>query len=165
MPGWPRSGRIGVGHSLRLCVEVLVGNRKSTLHHWPRRGPAERRLHPRVKVQFPIAIDDPDGPCVEGLTCDIGLGGVRVTLSRYLELFTRLPLTVEPPVTGREGEMSLQGVAATVAVVRIEPDEEVEDCEAYDVSLAFTGVSNERDRVIGTFMLQTLLFDQEAELT
>lgn len=142
-----------------------MGDRKSTRHHWPRRGPAERRLHPRVRVQFPIAIEDGDSPRIKGTTRDIGLGGVRVTLSRYLELFTRLSLTMELPVTDRDGDTDLEGVSATVAVVRVEPDEEVEDCDEYDVSLAFTGVSNERDRVIGTFMLQTLLFDQEAELT
>ena len=132
---------------------------------WPKRGPAERRLHPRVRVKFPILMEVEGEPRLEGMACDIGIGGVRGTVSHYIELFTRLALTLQLPTTARDGQMNMEIVEATVAVVRIEPDEETDGQVEYDVSLAFTGVSKDRDRIIGTFMLQTLLFDQLAEFT
>ena len=142
-----------------------MADNKQRNYNWPRRGPAERRLHPRVRISFPIMVEVEDQPRIEGHTVDLGLGGVRAILTRYLPLFTRLSLTMELPVTGREEVMRFHPVQATVAVVRIEPDEEAEEDTEYDVSLAFTGVSDERDRIIGVFMLQTLLFDRDAELT
>ncbi len=138
---------------------------KIVSHKWPRRGPTERRIHPRVAVGFPITLNvDSNAPAVEGLTVDLSLGGIRVQLQRYIELFSRLAISMELPITGRDGEVQLERVRTTVAVVRIEPDEPGPPGTSHILSLAFTLPSPDQDRVIGTFLLQTLLFDPDSEL-
>lgn len=138
---------------------------KRKSHDWPRRKSTERRVHPRVRMSFPIEVMiDPEAPPVRGLTLDLGLGGIRATIDRYLELFLRLQVRMDLPITERDGDVRMETVESTVAVVRIDPDEEGVEGTEYDVALAFTRSTPEQDRVIGTFLLQSLLFDPEAEL-
>jgi c-di-GMP-binding flagellar brake protein YcgR len=98
------------------------------------------------------------------MASDIGLGGIRAVLPRYLELFSRFELALELPIADEHRDEEIQRVETAVAVVRIDPDEEMEDGTEYDVSLSFTRIDEQAQRVIGTFMLQRLLYDPDAEL-
>lgn len=141
---------------------------KGNKHVWPKRGPTERRLHPRVRLRFPVRID-PGGDLAShpGIAVDLSLGGLKVTTPQFLELFTRVDLYFSVPVTNREGELELHELDVQGSVVRVEPDEPVEGDEEgdYETSFRFIGFDAERDRLLGTFMLQALLFDPGAELT
>ena len=133
--------------------------------NWTRRPHTERRVHARVALEFPIELAlDPSRPPVRAVVTDIGLGGVRVRFDRYLELFTRFDVAMKLPISGRDEDAVLEEIAARVAVVRIEPDEEGPPDTEYDLSLSFTRLAEEQQRVIAMFMLQRLLYDEDATL-
>lgn len=137
---------------------------KPRKHTWPRRGATERRVHARVRVSFPISLEpDESETRFEGLATDLGLGGVRVELDRHLDLFSSLHLSMDLPVTNREGVAEMHTISAAAAVVRIEPDDASAE-GPFEASLSFSKPAPEIERVLATFMLQSLLFDPSAEL-
>ncbi|MDP6944259.1 MAG: PilZ domain-containing protein [Myxococcota bacterium] len=142
-----------------------MATKRRTAFNWTRRPHTERRVHARVALEFPIDLAlDPRRPPVPAVVTDVGLGGVRVRFDRYLELFQRFEVTMAIPVDGDGEETTLETVTVRVAVVRIEPDEEGPPDTEYDISLSFTRVSEAQQRAIAMFMLQRLLYDQDAEL-
>lgn len=129
-------------------------------HQWPRRPHTERRSSTRVSLSFPIRVGvDPNRPAIVAQVHDLGLGGVRATIGRYVELFTRFEVTMEFPVQDQNGETAMHPITTTGALVRIEPDEEGEPGTEYDVAISFTRITEEQERVIGLCQLQMLLFD------
>ena len=142
-----------------------MATKRRTPFHWARRPNTERRVHARVRINFPVEVRlSPNEPPVFMMASDIGLGGIRAVLPRYLELFSRFELALELPIADEHRDEEIQRVETAVAVVRIDPDEEMEDGTEYDVSLSFTRIDEQAQRVIGTFMLQRLLYDPDAEL-
>ena len=134
-------------------------------HTWPRKRHTERRLYPRVSLAFPLSLEVvPDEPPVDGMTVDVGLGGVRLRIDRYLPLFARFQVAMDLPLTDRDGEVSWTTISTNAAVVRIDPDEEGDADTVYDVSLSFSKLDAEQERVMGTFLLQMLLFDPDAHV-
>jgi len=137
----------------------MAAARRQT-HQWPRRPHTERRSSTRVTLSFPMGVGiDPKRPAVTAQVHDLGLGGVRATIDRYVELFTRFEVTLELPVVDQDGETSLHPIATTGALVRIEPDEEGEPGTEYDVAISFTRTTEEQERIIALCQLQMLLFD------
>ena len=142
-----------------------MATKRRTPFHWARRPNTERRVHARVRGDFPVELRlTPNEPPIFMMASDIGLGGIRAVLPRYLELFSRFELALELPIADAHSDDEIQRLQASVAVVRIEPDEEMEDGTEYDVSLSFTRIDEDAKRVIATFMLQRLLYDPNAEL-
>ena len=142
-----------------------MATKRRTPFNWARRPNTERRVHARVRVDFPVELRlTPNEPPVFMMASDIGLGGIRAVLPRYLELFSRFELALELPIADAYSDDEIQRLQASVAVVRIEPDEEMEEGTEYDVSLSFTRIDEDAKRVIATFMLQRLLYDPNAEL-
>ena len=142
-----------------------MSTKRRTPFHWARRPNTERRVHARVRVNFPVELRlTPNEPPIFMMASDIGLGGIRAVLPRYLELFSRFELALELPIADAHRDDEIERLQASVAVVRIEPDEEMEDGTEYDVSLSFTRIDEDAKRVIATFMLQRLLYDPNAEL-
>jgi len=123
-------------------------------------------VHARVALEFPIDLAlDPNRPPVRAVATDIGLGGVRIRFKTYLELFTRFDVSMTLPIHGEdEDDTTLQEIASLVAVVRIEPDEEGPAETEYDISLSFTRLAEDQQRIIAMFMLQRLLYDADATL-
>lgn len=116
-------------------------------------------------MSFPIRIGvDPKRPAINAQVHDLGLGGVRATIQRYVELFTRFEVTLQLPVMDQDGETSLHPISTTGALVRIEPDEEGEPGTDYDVAIAFTRITEEQERIIGLCQLQMLLFDPDCRV-
>jgi c-di-GMP-binding flagellar brake protein YcgR len=139
--------------------------KRRTSFNWTRRPNTERRLHSRVALEFPIDLAlDPKRPPVSAVVTNVGLGGVRIRFDRYLELFTRFEVSMQIPVNGDDDEVTLETIAARVAVVRVEPDEEGPPETEYDMSLSFTRLSETQRRAMAIFMLQRLLYDAEAAL-
>ncbi len=141
---------------------------KGNKHVWPKRGPTERRLHPRIRLSFPVRIDPGrDMASLPGIAMDLSLGGVKALTPVFLEMFTRVDLSFSVPVTNREGDLELHELDVQASVVRIVPDDPRDSGEEgdYEISFRFIGFDAERDRLLGTFMLQALLFDPGAELT
>ena len=139
--------------------------KRRTSFNWTRRPNTERRLHSRVALEFPIDLAlAPKRPPVSAVVTNVGLGGVRIRFDRYLELFTRFEVSMQIPVNGDDDEVTLETIAARVAVVRVEPDEEGPPETEYDMSLSFTRLSETQRRAMAIFMLQRLLYDAEAAL-
>jgi hypothetical protein len=149
-----------------------MGHEKATLmatkvqkHKWPVRPHTERRLHSRVKACFPFALDvGPSAPALHTETVSIGLGGVRITVDHYIELFTRFTAHFELPVSNREGKVVMTTIKAPVVVVDVHPDEEGPPGIPYQLSFSFSRLTEDDERVIAIFLLQTLLYDPEASL-
>ena len=134
-------------------------------YSWIRRPNTERRVHARVALEFPLDVAlNTKTPSVPATVLDVGLGGVRVRFDRYLELFTRFNVSMHLPVSSEADDMEMETISTSVAVVRIEPDEEGPPETEYTISLAFTRLSEADQRVIAMFMLQRLLYDPDAEL-
>lgn len=134
-------------------------------HSWTRRPHTERRAAPRVRASFPILLDiDDNAPPLQAMTLDLGMGGVRAEVPKYFELFTRYAIRFELPVTRRDGEIVMEPIETTVAIVRIEPDEEGPPGTVYDVGLAFSRLTEAEERTLALFQLQMLLFDADVEL-
>ncbi len=132
---------------------------------WPRRAHTERRLYPRVRVQFPalVAVSD-KAPAVGVDVVDVSMGGVRVTIGQYLELFTRLPIELRVPVLDRDDQATWTVITTTAAVVRVDPDEPGEPGTSYDMSLSFSRLTTEEERALALFLLQRLQIDPDTEL-
>ena len=134
-------------------------------HSWTRRPNTERRIHPRVTLEFPIELSlNPKRPPVTATVTNVGLGGVRIRFDRYLELFTRFEISMEIPVNGDDDEVTLETIETRVAVVRVEPDEEGPPDTVYDMALSFTRLTETQQRALAMFSLQRLLYDAEANL-
>lgn len=143
----------------------MAAGRRRGRFIWPRRAHTERRLYPRVTIAFPVAVTLSEGEPAQVVTgLDLGLGGLRVVLDRYLELFTRFPVELELPVEGRDGAISVTPIVANVALVRIEPDEETPACAGYEASLAFIRLTPDQERLLGLFLLQRLQHDPDTDL-
>ena len=137
----------------------MAAARRQT-HQWPRQPHTERRSATRVTMSFPIRVGvDPKRPPAYAQVHDLGLGGVRATIGKYVELFTRFEVTMELPVMDQDGETSLHKIQTTGALVRIEPDEEGESGTEYDVAISFSRITEEQERIIGLCQLQMLLYD------
>ncbi len=140
--------------------------KRRTRFNWTRRPNTERRLHPRVAIEFPIELAlDPKRPTVAGVVTDVGLGGVRIRFGRYLELFSRFEVSIQIPVATNEDDLCMETITSRVAVVRVEPDEEGPPETEYDMSLAFTKLDERQQRALAIFLLQRILYDAEANLT
>ncbi len=138
---------------------------KRRQHSWTRRPHTERRCYPRVRIRFPVDLEyDPKRPPLVGQSTDIGLGGLRAVYDRYFELFSRFRVEIEVPIQDRDGEMELHTISTTVAVVRVDPDEEGPEGTEYVVSLAFTRLEPDDERAMATFLLQMLLYDPDVEM-
>ena len=134
-------------------------------HKWPVRPHTERRLHNRVKTCFPFSFDvGPNAPSLKTETVSFGIGGVRVTVDHYVELFTRYTAHFQLPVSNREGKVKLTTIKAPVVVVDVQPEEEGPPGTPYHLSFSFSRLTEEDERVIAIFLLQTLLYDPEASL-
>lgn len=122
-------------------------------------------MHARVRVRFPVLIDPgPDAPSFNAEASNVGLGGLCVSADRALGLYQRVEVAFVVPVTGADSEVEMHPLGGVVAVVRIDPDDEPEEGEPIELGLEFSRQDPERDRVLGVFLLQTLLFDPDAEL-
>lgn len=134
-------------------------------HSWPRRAQTERRVYPRIRLAFPVSLTVADDqPPLHGMTVDVCLSGLRATFPSYFELFERFELAMSLPLADREGEVGFHDVVTNAVVVRSEPDEEGPDGTLYEVSLAFSRLTPEDERVIGSFLMQMLLYDDAATL-
>ena len=139
--------------------------KRRTRFNWSRRPNTERRIHPRVTLEFPIELSlDPKRPPVSATVTNVGLGGVRIRFDRYLELFTRFEIAMEIPVNGDDDEMRLETIETRVAVVRVEPDEEGPPDTEYDMALSFSRLDEDQQRAMAIFILQRLLYEPEANL-
>ena len=142
-----------------------MASKRRNPFNWTRRPHTERRVHARVAIEFPIDLAlDVSRPPVPAVVTDVGLGGVRIRFGRYLELFRRFEVTLSVPLDGYGDELRMEKLSVRVAVVRIEPDEEGPEDTEYDISLSFTRLTEPQQRIIAMFMLQRLLYDQDAEL-
>ena len=138
---------------------------RRTGHQWPRQPHTERRQATRVTMSFPMDVGlDPKRPPVQVQVLDISLGGVRITLNRYAELFSRFNVALELPVMGQDDEVTMHRIETTGAPVRIEPDEEGEPGTEYEAAIAFTRLTEEQERAIAMCQLQMLLFDPDCEM-
>ena len=134
-------------------------------HQWPRQPHTERRRSTRVTMSFPMDVGlDPKRPALQAKVLDLSLGGVRVILDRYAELFSRFDVALEVPVTDPDGEVKMHRIETTGALVRIEPDEEAEPGTEYDAAIAFTRLTEEQERAIAMCQLQMLLFDPDCNV-
>jgi len=141
---------------------------KGQKHSWPKRLPSERRLHPRVRTGFPVNLalqGDGVAEDLPGAVADISIGGLRVNVPRFVEQGTEAGLAMTLAVTNRDGEQELHHFDAPVRIVQVAPETALADAEEYELSLQFTDHDLERERLIGVFMLQTLLFQPEAKLS
>jgi hypothetical protein len=139
---------------------------KRLQHTWPRQGPAERRLFPRLKSRFPLVLDP--GERAASLSCwtiDITQGGIRFLAPRMLDVFTIADVAFQVPITEKDGTFVMHVFHAPATILRCEPDEPDDVVEEYDVALKFNNSCDERDRVLAICMLQMHLFDPESELT
>lgn len=146
---------------------------KGNEHTWPTRLSSERRLHPRVGVGFPIGLKDvASGQDVPGVVTDVSLGGLRVLVPNNLETGSSLNADFVLVVTNREGEQVEHKLTAPVDVIRSAASAspvsggatQADVVAEYELSLQFTSDDNERERLLGVFMLQTLLFVADAQL-
>ena len=138
---------------------------KRLQHTWPKQGPAERRLYPRLRTRFPVVCDP--GERAGSLSCwtqDVSLGGLRFFSPQMLDVFTMVNVAFEVPLTERDGTLVMHVFHVPATVLRCEPDEPDEDVDEYDIALKFNDASEERDRVLAMFMLQMHLFDPESEV-
>ena len=139
--------------------------RRRTRFVWPKRAHTERRLWPRVRVRFPahvaVSADEPELECD---VLDLGVGGVKLVLDRYVELFTRMPVAFGLPIERRDGTIDTVIVRATGVVVRIEPDEPAPEVTAHETGMALTGIGHDDERALAMFLLQRLQHDPETEL-
>jgi hypothetical protein len=142
-----------------------VSTKRIPVRKWPRRSGGERRVHARVRVRFPVLVDPGDaGEPFHGQAQDIGLGGLAVLADRPLDLYQRVEVAFVVPVTGPEGEVALHPLSGMATLVRLEPDDPPEGAEPILLGFEFSRSEPERDRILGVFLLQTLLFDPDAEL-
>jgi c-di-GMP-binding flagellar brake protein YcgR len=79
-------------------------------------------------------------------------------------LFDRFELSLSVPLADRDGDVGLHEVTTSAVVVRTEPDEEGPEGTVYEVSLAFSRLEPEHERIIGSFLMQMLLYDDAATL-
>ena len=138
---------------------------KRLKHTWPKRGPAERRLHPRLRARIPVVVDP--GKQSASLSCwtaDVTVGGLKLLSERYLDVFTFVNIAFEVPITGRDGEVSVHLIEVVATVMRISPDDPDEEVEAYEVALKFNGRDDTRDGLIANYMLQMHLYDPGSNL-
>ena len=91
------------------------------------------------------------------------MGGIRFFSPQMLDVFTMVNIAFEVPITEKDGTLVMHVFQIPVTVLRCEPDEPDDDIEEYDIALKFNDLSDERDRVLGLFMLQMHLFDPESE--
>ena len=140
---------------------------KGRKHTWPRRLPSERRISPRVRVGFTVSMTVSKGRLLPGVVVDVSIGGLRVQVPDFVERDTAVELRLELMVTNRFGEQETHRFEPPMEVVRTLPARRLPDGqpEEYELSLQFTGPDPERERIMGVFMLQTMLFQSEAELT
>jgi c-di-GMP-binding flagellar brake protein YcgR len=130
---------------------------------WARGRSQDRRVYPRVSVAFPLELRFED-ETLHGVTLDLGLGGMRATVDHAVTKGIRVRIRMELPITDRAGLVRTETLVTAARVVRAIPFG-LEDTQApWDLGLAFEGGNVDRDRVLGTFLLQTLLFDPGAEL-
>lgn len=143
-----------------------MASRDRARHRWVKRPQTERRAYPRARVgEFPIDLHLDTRRAVEvGRVVDLALGGVRIRLGRYLELFTRMEVEFDVPVADQSRQVELVTVRAMGAVVWIEPDEE-EDGIEYELALKFARLEPEAERAIAIATLQQLLYVADNELT
>jgi c-di-GMP-binding flagellar brake protein YcgR len=135
------------------------------VHNWPRRPQTERRVYPRIRLSFPVSLTvSADEPPLHGMTLDVCLSGMRATFPAYFDLFDRFEIALSLPLVDRDGDVGFHQVTTTAAIVRTEPDEEGPEGTNYEVSLAFLRLEPEHERVIGSFLLQMLLYDDAARL-
>ena len=116
--------------------------------------PEERRRTPRVKTEHQIVLKgdtEGSGIGIKARSIDVNLGGVHCTLTRRLDLFTRLKLEFTLPIVEAERGIVNATVRATAVVVRMEPVE-----TAFDCALAFVGLSADDELILARFMLQSI---------
>jgi len=130
---------------------------------WARGRSLDRRAHPRVAVAFPIGLQLGEDK-VHGVTLDLGLGGMRAQVAHGLALDLRVWVSMELPIADRERVVRTETVVTEARVVRAIPIASRQPLPEWDLGLVFEGPREARDRVLGTFLLQTLLFDPGAEL-
>ncbi len=132
---------------------------------WPSRPDKERRLYPRLEVAFPVVIHLGEGEePLKARASDISLGGIRLRSNKHMALFDLMALRIELPQYTSDGEIYTEQVDTHVVVVRVNPEEQDDDVDEYDVAFAFTQLSDHAERVIGRFILQMLLVDPKALL-
>ncbi len=93
---------------------------KRLKHTWPKRGPAERRLHPRLRARMPVVVDP--GQRSGSLSCwssDVSVGGLKLRSERYLDVFTFVDVAFEIPITEPDGQVTLHLIEVSAMVMRI----------------------------------------------
>jgi hypothetical protein len=139
---------------------------KRLRHTWPKQGPAERRLYPRLQARFPLVVDP--GERVASLSCwvnNISLDGISFTSPDFFDIFTKVDVSFEVPLADRDGTLIMHVFNVPATIVRCEPDEPDDAREEYEVALRFNNASEERDRVLSVFSLQMHLYDPDSTIS
>jgi hypothetical protein len=135
-------------------------------HTWPKRGPAERRLYPRLKSRFPVVLDPGErSGSISCWTRNVSIGGMVLRSPTRVEAFLRVELTFDVPVTDKHNEVSIHRFQVPATVLRLEPDDPEEEVEEIAIAVKFNDQDTARDGILATFMLQMDLFDPESSLT
>lgn len=117
----------------------------------------ERRKHPRVYVNVAVQIkeDDPlsNSGFVNTQTLNLSSGGIYCPISRYLDVLTRLQITLLLPIHNKEGRSETEFIRCIAIVVRIEPEEEKPNYTEYRVGLFFSQIKDADRKKIERFVL------------
>jgi c-di-GMP-binding flagellar brake protein YcgR len=117
---------------------------------------SDRRRSPRVKAEHELVLQVGEGAGFNATSVDLNLGGIYCTLDRHLPLFTKMHIGMALPVLTDQGtqhtfELGFEGV-----VVRMEPEEDSDDCSGYACAMAFVNVAPEAELVLAKYLLQSL---------
>lgn len=127
---------------------------------WPMRPASERRLYPRIRVELPMRIRVDRRDVSDATAEDISLGGLRVFADDPLPLQSRTRVHMSLALTNRSGDQETHDFEADALVVRV-----ISRDGMFGMSLEFSEADPKRERLIGIFMLQTMLFVPDVEFT
>lgn len=127
---------------------------------WPKRPASERRLYPRIRVELPLKLGADRAIGAVAMAEDISLGGLRVLAADPLPLQSHTRIRIALALTNQKGLQETHDVEADAKVVRVMSRE-----GGFGMSLEFAQSDHRRERLIGIFMLQTMLFVPDVEFT
>jgi c-di-GMP-binding flagellar brake protein YcgR len=128
----------------------------------------ERRRTPRVTMERELVLF-PGGEGQAGVgqeddaivahSVDVNLGGIYCRINRYLPLFTKMGVVIHLPLLKSE-EQSESPVEVEAVLVRVEPEEAIEDCTEYFCALAFLDLPENSELTLARYILQNIMQSQ-----
>ena len=112
----------------------------------------ERRAYPRFSISLPIKICGTNFS-FSSETKNISRTGLYCQVDRFMPVMTKLALTMFISLIIKKRKMEKE-INCSVVVVRVEPEEEQEFVDKYNIGLFFTDIKDKDRDIISQYIQQ-----------